>query len=130
MAQFKVVIGTKSGRCYQREVKEPESSTFVGKKIGDKVQGDSFGLHGYEFEITGGSDNAGFPMRNDVQGSIRKKIFAVEGVGIRKQNKGLKQRKTVFGNTISSQIVQINLKVLKEGKEKLGQDEAPKEQKE
>jgi len=133
MAQFKIVIGTKTGKCYQREVKEPESNVFIAKKIGDKILGDSFGLKGYEFEITGGSDNAGFPMRWDVPGAIRKRILAVEGVGIRRKRHGQKQRKTVFGNTISSKIIQINLKVLKEGKEKLDKDkkdakDAPKKE--
>ena len=122
MAQFKIVIGAKTGKCYQKEVKEPESNVFVGKKIGDIIKGDSFGLSGYEFEIRGGSDDAGFPMRKDVQGPVRKKILAVEGEGIRKAGKGLKRRKTVFGNTISARIVQINLKVVKEGKEKMGED--------
>lgn len=119
MAQFKIVIGTKAGKSLQREVKEPESNVFIGKHISEVVKGDSFGFSGYEFEITGGSDDAGFPMRKDVQGSVRKKILAVQGVGIRKKNKGQKQRKTVFGNTISAKIVQINLKVVKEGAEPL-----------
>ena len=119
MAQFKIVIGTKAGKCLQREVKEPESNVFIGKHISEIVKGDFFGFSGYEFEITGGSDDAGFPMRKDVQGSVRKKILAVQGVGIHKKNKGQKQRKTVFGNTISSKIVQINLKVVKEGTEPL-----------
>ena len=132
MADFKVVIGTKSGQCVQKEVKEPESNSLMGKKIGDKIPGDSIGLAGYEFQISGGSDNAGFPMRKDVEGTGRRRIFAVQGVGLHKKGKGVKQRKTVCGNTIHAAISQINLKVLKEGKEKLGAakaEEKPKEEK-
>ena len=131
MANFKIVIGTKDGKSYQREVKEPESNIFIGKHISEQIKGDTFGLAGYEFEITGGSDDAGFPMRKDVNGPVRKKILAVSGVGIRRGGKGQKQRKTVFGNTVSARIIQVNLKVIKEGKEKLGAEasETPAESK-
>jgi small subunit ribosomal protein S6e len=66
-------------------------------------------------------------MRNDIPGSIRKRILAVEGIGIKKIGKGTKHRKTVFGNTISAQIVQINMKVIKEGKESLIKEASPEE---
>jgi small subunit ribosomal protein S6e len=120
MAEFKLVIGTKEGKCTQKEVKENDAKVFLHKKIGEKVSGDDCGLAGYEFEITGGSDSCGFPMRKDVKGTARKRILAVKGVGLKKKDKGIKIRKNVCGNTISDNISQINLKVLKEGKEKLG----------
>jgi len=41
----------------------------------------------------------------------------------------MKYRKTVCGNTIHSNISQINLKVLKEGKEKLAKEDAKSEEK-
>lgn len=128
MADFKLVIGLKEGKCVQQEVKDADASVFLGLKIGDTVKGDSFGLTGYEFLITGGSDHCGFPMRKDVPGSGRKKIFAVEGIGMKKKGKGKKQRKTLCGNTVHANISQINLKVTKEGKQKLGvAPEAPAE---
>jgi small subunit ribosomal protein S6e len=120
MADFKLSIADpKTGKCVQRELKAPESNSLMGKKIKDKVDGGSMGLEGYEFEFTGGSDKGGFPMRWDVKGTSRKKILAIEGVGLKKKAKGIKQRKTVAGNTINETTVQINLKILKEGKEKL-----------
>lgn len=119
MAEFKVVIGTKDGKCVQKEVKEAEAQALVGKKIGEKISGDNIGFAGYEFELTGGSDYCGFPMRKDVRGPGRKRILAVSGVGLKKGRKGMRQRKTVVGNTVSDKITQINLKVLKEGKAKL-----------
>lgn len=121
MAEFKLVIADpKTGKCYQREVKDQDAGFFLGKKIKDVVKGETVGLQGYEFEITGGSDNCGFPMRYDVDGSTRKKILAVSGVGLKPKGKGIRQRKTVCGNTIHEKISQINLKVLKAGKELLG----------
>ncbi|MFH0978512.1 MAG: 30S ribosomal protein S6e [Candidatus Woesearchaeota archaeon] len=119
MAEFKLVLSTKDGKSHQRDVKDTEARPFLGKKIGDAVKGDDFGLAGYEVQISGGSDFCGFPMRHDVQGTGRKRILAVAGVGIRKKAKGIRQRKTVCGNTIHGKIAQINLKVTKEGKEPL-----------
>ena len=135
MTAFKIVIGAKSGKCLQKELTEEESSGLIGKKVGDAFSGDSIGFAGYEFQITGGSDACGFPMRSDIDGPIRKRIFAVKGVGLKQKGKGIKIRKTVCGNTVHGKISQINLKVLKEGKEKLGaapeakEGEAPAEEK-
>ncbi len=119
MVSFKVVIGTKEGKCVQKEIQEPEARTLLGRKIGDKVSGDNLGLAGYEFQITGGSDYCGFPMRKDVEGFARKRILAVQGVGLKKIAKGIRIRKTVCGNTIHPKISQVNLKVLTAGKEPL-----------
>ncbi|MFC1774689.1 30S ribosomal protein S6e [Nanoarchaeota archaeon] len=128
MATFKIVIGTKEGKCLQKEIQEPQSSIFLGKRIGQKVEGKDIGLEGYEFEITGGSDNCGFPMRKEIPGTLRKKIFAIKGVGLRRKGKGIRVRKTVCGNTIHEKTVQINLKILKEGKQKLFEKEVKKEE--
>ena len=140
MAEFKLVLGFKNGKCVQREVKDAEASALTGKKIGETIDGSSIGLEGYEFIVTGGSDKVGFPMRKDVSGSARKKILAVQGVGLKKKAKGVRQRKTVAGNTIHEAISQINLKVVKVGKEDLSKavkkaeakegEEAPAEKKE
>jgi len=120
MTEFKLVIGDpKTGKSYQREVKEQDAALFLGKKIRDVIKGESIGLQGYEFEITGGSDDCGFPMRYDVEGTARKRVLAVQGLGIKKKEKGIRQRKAVCGNKIHEKISQINLKVLKEGKESL-----------
>jgi small subunit ribosomal protein S6e len=118
MATFKLVLGFKDGNCFQREVKEAEADFFIGKRIGNTIQGDHFSLEGYEFVITGGSDYCGFPMRKDIEGAQRKKVFAVKGVGLKKRGKGVKYRFSAAGNTIHDKTAQINLQVIKEGKEK------------
>jgi small subunit ribosomal protein S6e len=131
MTEYKIVINDpKIGKSYQREVKDNEAEYFNGKKIGDKVIGNDFGFEGYEFLITGGSDNSGFPMRKDVDLAGKKKILAVSGVGLKKTRKGMKVRKTVAGNTIYQNTVQINLKIIKYGKEKFEKEETSTEQKE
>lgn len=116
MVEFKVVISDpKTGLSVQKEVKEPAAKAFLGLKMGDTLKGEIIDLQGYDFEITGGSDFCGFPMRKDVMGVGRKKILAYVGVGVRKQVKGMLQRKTVCGNTVHAKIAQINLKANKIG---------------
>jgi small subunit ribosomal protein S6e len=133
MAEIKVVLSNpKTGKSYQKVLKDEDSKRLMGLKIGDKLQGESIDLAGYEFEITGGSDFAGFPMRKDVQGIGRKKILATHGVGLRKKRnaRGVKIRKSVAANTIYDKTAQVNMKVLKEGKMPLGEDKVKEEKKE
>ncbi|MCX6710078.1 MAG: 30S ribosomal protein S6e, partial [Candidatus Woesearchaeota archaeon] len=120
MAEFKLVIADpKTGKSYKHEVKDKEAGKFIGMKIGEKISGESIGIPGYEFEITGGSDYCGFPMRKDLDDVIRKKIYSVKGKGIRDVKKGERLRKSVCGNSIHVKISQINIKILKYGKSPL-----------
>ncbi len=129
MVSYKLVLNDKkTGKSFQKEISGNEAKNLSGKKIGDTVKGDEIGFSGYEFLITGGSDKAGFPMRWDVDSATKKKILAVKGVGIKNKRKGMKVRKTVAGNTVGRDTVQINMKIVKEGKEKLGGEESPEGQ--
>jgi ribosomal protein S6E (S10) len=91
-------------------------------------------LEGYEFEITGASDKAGFTAMENVEGIGLKKVLLTYGKGFKKRPKkegkkkrsennpkGLRLRKTVRGKVISPAIVQINLKILKQGNKKLSE---------
>lgn len=113
---IKIVLGNKEGKSVQKELTDDQSAMLIGKKIGEKISGDDIGLEGYEFEITGGSDTSGTPMRKDAEGIGKKKVLTVFGVGVKKQKKGQKQRKTVCGNTVSANTSQVNMKALKIGK--------------
>lgn len=139
---IKIVISDpKTGKSVQRELKDEAVNSVMGLKIGDGVKGDSIGLDGYDLKITGGSDNAGFPMRKDVPGTGRKKILGVKGIGINNKMKyrgkdmkglrtmkGMRQRKTVAANTIYAGTAQVNLMITKMGKENIfPAKEAPKE---
>ena len=106
-----VISDVKSGKSYQRSLTD---DSLTGRKIGEVVPGSLFGLAGYELEITGGSDTAGFPMRKSIEGGGRKKALIHS-----KERKGMLIRKTVRGSIISDQIAQINLKVEKQGSEKI-----------
>jgi len=119
MVSFKLCIANpKTGKCYQKEAKDTEAQGFIGLNIGEKITGDGFGMGGYEFLITGGSDYCGFPMRHGILG-IRKKIYSYSGVGFPGLKKGEKTRKTVCGHKINENVTQINLKMLKEGAKKI-----------
>lgn len=131
MADLRIVISDpKTGKSVQREIKEEGVKPFSGLKIGDKVRGELLDLTGYEFTLTGGSDDSGFPMRRDVQGTGKKMIFVSTGVGLKNLKGGQRIRKTVAGNTVSGNTAQINLKIEKAGKEDLfpKAEEAPKEE--
>ena len=120
MVEFKLSIGdTKSGKTTQVVVSDHNATPLMGKKIGDKIRGETFDFPGYEFEITGGSDYCGFPMRSDIQGAVRKKVLIESGVGTRNTEKGIRVRKTVCGNTIHEKITLISMKILKYGKKPL-----------
>lgn len=134
MAEFKLTINdVKTGKSFQKTITGTETDVFKGKKIKDAIPGDGFGLKGYELQITGGSDNAGFPMRFDIEGPGRKKPMLTRGPCVKIKRKGMKQRKTVVGSSLSSTISQINLKITKYGSKSLneifGIKEEPKEEK-
>lgn len=114
MPELKIVINDpKTGKSYPKAL----DLDLTGRKIGEKIQGSLIGLQEYELEITGGSDTAGFPMRKDIEGSIRKSALLGHGPGINIRERGKKIRKTVRGNTISNLVTQVNLKIVKPGKE-------------
>jgi len=128
---FKINIGTKEGKTYKLE---SENQALVGKELNQTIQGKDVSpdLEGYEFEIRGSSDGSGFTSLQSVEGSGKKKVLLSYEKGMKtrpkyegkkkrsdKTPKGLRLRKTVRGKVISPDIVQINLKLIKEGGKKL-----------
>ena len=130
---FKINIAEKNGKTYHLEL---ESEELNGKELHDKLEGKeiSADLSGYEFEITGASDSSGFTSMENVEGTGLKKLLLGYGKAMHRRPrregkkkvsnftpKGLRMRKTVRGKVISPSIVQINLKILKEGGKKLSE---------
>ena len=130
---FKFNISEKSGKTFKIE---SEAEELVGKSLHDKVNGIEISpkLSGYEFEIAGASDIAGFPAMEQIEGIGLKKLLLGFGKGMKKRPRkegkrkrtdykpeGLRLRKTARGKTISASIVQINLKTIKEGHKKLSE---------
>lgn len=123
-------IGTRTGKTYKIEIGQEKIIYIKGKKIGDEIEGDPFGLPGYVLKLTGGSDNSGFPMRPDVHGSGKKKVLLSSPPGFWPSREGERRRKTVRGNTYSEEIVQVNAVITKEGSIPLDQLFSNKENKE
>lgn len=114
---FKLNISDK-GKAWKLELQD---ESLVGKAIGDKISGKEIkhDFEGYEFEITGGSDNAGFPLSKDAEGIGLKRMLLKKGWGMHDNREGVRLRKTVRGKQIAGTTSQINLKVLKHGHKKL-----------
>ena len=116
--EFKVVISDPStGLAYQKVISGANANKLIGKRIGDVVNGTIVELPpDYELRICGGSDKDGVPMRKDLPGTGRRKLLLSGGVGYRPREHGMRRKKMVRGNVISRDIVQINMKVEKQGK--------------
>jgi len=116
---FKIIIGDKD-KAWRIET---EAESLVGKSVGEKVDGKEIKaeIEGYELEITGGSDMAGFPVSKDVEGLGLKRVLLTRGWGMKDTREGVRLRKTLRGKVISNAVVQINLKVLKHGKKPLAE---------
>ena len=129
MVEFKAVIGdVKSGKTYTTTVTGQHANRLLGMKIGDEFDGLFVSLPGFKLKITGGSDKDGFPMRGDLPGQPRKRILLSGGIGFHPNMKGQRRRKYVRGNTLSADIVQVNMTVTSHGprtiKEQLKQEES------
>ncbi len=112
MAKIKIGISTSDGKVQNLEVEGDGAQTLLGKRIGETIDGTSLGLQGTKLEITGGSDKDGFPMRRDIHGGVRSMILLGKSTGFRKASKGERRRKLVRGDTITEDVVQVNLKKL------------------
>jgi small subunit ribosomal protein S6e len=86
---------------------------LIGKKIGDEVDGIFISLPGYKLKITGGTDKDGFSMRADLPGMGRRRLLLSESKGFKARENGMRKKKSVRGNTVNQEIVQINMKVVK-----------------
>ncbi|MEN4017007.1 MAG: 30S ribosomal protein S6e [Methanobacterium sp.] len=111
---FKLVI-SEGEKTHQIEVEQAQSKKLLGLKIGEEIEASLVGLTGYKLKITGGSDKNGFPMKKDVDGPRRIKSLLSGGIGFKPKMDGQRRRKTVRGNTVSDDIVQINTIVTEKG---------------
>jgi small subunit ribosomal protein S6e len=138
MAKFKVIVSDpEAGTSKAVELEEARAAPLIGRRIGETIDGSVLDLPGHKAQITGGSDKDGFPMRPSVHGGVRRKVVLSGGVGFNPQNEGMRRRKTIRGNVITDEIVQINVKITekprqaKEGKKaKEKKEEKPPAQKE
>jgi small subunit ribosomal protein S6e len=120
MVQFTAIVSDpKSGKSYQTIISGHHANSLIGKKIGDEFDGIFVGLPGYKLVVRGGSDKDGFPMRRDLSGPRRKSLLVSKSTGFRPKVAGIRRRRSLRGNTISPDIIQINLRISAHGSKPL-----------
>ena len=120
---IKLVMGTKSGKTFQKELSSTEAESLFGRVLGEELNGEMFGYSGVKFTISGGSDAQGFPMRKDLTGTSRKSLLIAKSTGFKGKLRGqkfggLRIKRTVAGNTVDEKTHQVDLGVT-EGAESL-----------
>jgi len=114
MAKFKVIVSDpETGKSNFVEIEGTRAVPLIGRKSGETIDGAIVGLSGQKVQITGGSDKDGVPMRPNIHGGVRASVVLSEGVGFKTPQFGERKRKTLRGNTITEDIVQINMKIVK-----------------
>jgi len=126
MAKFKVIVSDPAdGKSKVVELEGARAVPLIGRRLGETIDGSVVGMSGVKLQIRGGSDKDGFPMRPNIHGGVRIGVVLSEGVGFHPEREGERQRKTLRGNTITEEIVQVNMKIL----EKAKKAEKPKREK-
>jgi small subunit ribosomal protein S6e len=113
MAKFKVIVSDpQAGTSKVVELEEARAAPFIGRRLGETLDGSAVDLPAHTVQILGGSDKDGVPMRGDVHGGVRRRVVLSGGAGFSPKNSGERKRKTVRGNVITDEIVQINMKIV------------------
>jgi len=116
MAEFTVAVSDpETGTTYQVDVDGQDANRFIGRELGDEIDGGAVGLDGFTLELTGGSDTAGRPMRSDVRGVATKEILSDGGVGFNPTRDGERKRITVRGREVSDETRQLNATIVERG---------------
>ena len=116
MAEFTVAVADPDdGTTYQVDVDGQDANRFIGREIGEEVDGGAVGLSGFTLELTGGSDATGRPMRSDVRGSELKTVLSDGGTGYNPTRDGERRRITVRGREVSDETRQINARIASRG---------------
>ncbi len=114
-----VVSDPKTGRTIQTDIPEDKRVLIVGKKMGEELAGDDFGLAGYVLTLRGGSDDSGFPMKSNISGSRKLRSLVSTGPGFKPTMKGQRKKKMFRGDTYSLEITQVNTSIKTPGAQSL-----------
>ena len=106
---MKIVLSDrKIGKTAQLDIPKDNEVMLIGSKMGDVIEGTPAGLPGFKLKITGLSDSAGAPSRQEIDGPRKAKPLLSYGTGMRIREKGYRSRRLIRGNTISAETSQIN----------------------
>jgi len=113
MAEFQVAVADpRDGQTYQHEVDGQDANRFLGRELGEEVDGGAVGLDSYTLKLTGGSDETGRPMREDVPGAQIRERLLEGGVGFNPSRDGERKRITVRGRQVSEETAQVNATIV------------------
>jgi small subunit ribosomal protein S6e len=113
MAKFKIIVSDpEAGTSKVVELEEARAAPFIGRRLGETLDGSVVDLPAHTVQILGGSDKDGVPMRGNVHGGVRRRVVLSGGAGFKSKKKGERKRKTVRGNIITDEIAQINMKIV------------------
>ncbi|MGZ4850482.1 MAG: 30S ribosomal protein S6e [Candidatus Bathyarchaeia archaeon] len=113
MTKFKIIVSDpETGTSKVVELEEARAASFIGRRLGETIDGAVVDLPAHKVQIMGGSDKDGFPMIGNVHGGVRRKIVLSGGAGFKAKKSGERKRKTVRGSTITDEIAQINMKIV------------------
>jgi len=120
MVEFKIILSdTRTGNSFKMDVSGGAAAALIGKRVGTEIDAAPLGLNGYKILITGASDRNGTPSRRDLPGSGRRGLLLAGGVGFNPREDGQRMRKSIRGNEITADFVQINAKVATYGEKSL-----------
>jgi small subunit ribosomal protein S6e len=113
MAKFKIIVSDpEAGTSKVVELEEARAAPFIGRRLGETLDGSAVDLPAHTVQILGGSDKDGVPMIGNVHGGVRRRVVLSNGTGFKGTKKGERRRKTVRGNIITDEIAQINMKIV------------------
>ncbi len=126
MAKFKVIVSDpKTGTSKVVELEDARAAPFIGRRVGETIDGSVVDLPAHKVQIMGGSDRDGVPIRGNVHGGVRRNVVLSGGAGFCPKKKGERKRKTVRGSTITDEIVQINMKIVERPAAKASEAKVP-----
>ena len=99
-------------KAFQLMVSQDKLTQLMGMRIGEVFETNVAGVN-LKLKITGGSDNSGFTMRFDVTGPAKRKLLLSGPPGFHPYEDGMRKKKTVRGNQISAEIVQVNTVIVR-----------------
>jgi small subunit ribosomal protein S6e len=126
MAKFKVIVSDpETGTSKVVELEEARAAPFIGRRIGETMDGSVVDLPAHKIQLRGGSDKDGVPMIANVHGGVRRKVVLSGGVGFKAKKGGERKRKAVRGNVVTDDIVQINIKIVEQPKKPKAENVEP-----
>lgn len=122
-----IISDPKTGTSQKVELEDAMMNPFIGRRIGDIMEGTIATMAGYQIKLTGGTDKDGIPMRPDVHGGVKGRYILSGGVGYKPKKKGERKRVVVRGNTVTAETTFLNFTIV-EKPEDAKKPEKPKEE--